>query len=84
MTGIFWQKPAKISTPWIMAGQCAVILPVSMSIVMPIPAVLIPMNMRVSPGPVGYRRDEVDKIRYAIFDRDDYSIEFRALDGPLL
>lgn len=37
----------------------------------------------ISPGPVGYSRDEVDKIRYAIFDWDNYSIEFRVVDGPL-
>jgi hypothetical protein len=35
-------------------------------------------------GSVGYGRDDVGKLRYAIFDRDAWSIEFRALDGPLL
>lgn len=38
----------------------------------------------VSVGAVGYGRDEIGKIRYAIYDREAGSVEFRAIDGPLL
>ncbi len=38
----------------------------------------------VSVGAVGYGRDRIGKIRYAIFDRSAGSVELRALDGPLL
>ncbi len=36
------------------------------------------------PGSVGYGRDDVGKLRYAIYDRGAQTLEFRALDGPLL
>ncbi|MBI3371403.1 MAG: ADP-ribosylglycohydrolase family protein [Betaproteobacteria bacterium] len=38
----------------------------------------------VSVGAIGYGRDMVGKIRYAIYDREADSIELRAIDGPLL
>lgn len=38
----------------------------------------------VSVGSVGYGRDRIGKIRYAIFDRSAGTVELRALDGPLL
>jgi hypothetical protein len=38
----------------------------------------------VSVGSIGYGRDLVGKIRYAIHDRDTDSVELRAIDGPLL
>ncbi len=38
----------------------------------------------LSPGPVGYSRDEVQKIRYGIFDAKQYTFEIRTVDGPLL
>lgn len=38
----------------------------------------------VSVGAIGYGRDRVGKIRYAIYDRNADTIELRAIDGPLL
>lgn len=38
----------------------------------------------VSVGAIGYGRDQVGKIRYAIYDRNANTIELRAVDGPLL
>ena len=38
----------------------------------------------VSVGSVGYGRDTVGKIRYAIFDREASTVELRAVDGPVL
>jgi predicted phosphodiesterase len=38
----------------------------------------------VSVGSIGYGRDRIGKIRYAIYDREADSIELRAIDGPLL
>ena len=38
----------------------------------------------VSVGSVGYGRDSVGKIRYAIHDREAGTVELRAIDGPLL
>jgi predicted phosphodiesterase len=38
----------------------------------------------VSVGSVGYGRDLVGRIRYAIFDRKANTVELRAVDGPLL
>lgn len=35
-------------------------------------------------GSVGYGRDRVGKLRYAIHDRQEATIEFRAIEGPLL
>jgi hypothetical protein len=35
-------------------------------------------------GSVGYGRDLVGKLRYAIHDREAATIEFRAIEGPLL
>lgn len=35
-------------------------------------------------GSVGYGRDEVGKLRYAIHDRGAGTVELRAVDGPLL
>ena len=35
-------------------------------------------------GSVGYGRDQVGKLRYAIHDRQASTIEFRAIEGPLL
>jgi predicted phosphodiesterase len=35
-------------------------------------------------GSVGYGRDRIGKIRYAIFDREAKTVEHRALDGPVL
>ncbi|MGH8673907.1 MAG: metallophosphoesterase family protein [Burkholderiales bacterium] len=38
----------------------------------------------VSVGAVGYGRDDVGRVRYAVYDRDANTIEQRAIDGPLL
>jgi predicted phosphodiesterase len=38
----------------------------------------------VSVGSVGYGRDKIGKIRYAIYDREARTVELRAIDGPLL
>lgn len=38
----------------------------------------------VSVGSVGYGRDQVGKLRYAIHDRSAGTVELRAIDGPLL
>lgn len=38
----------------------------------------------VSVGAVGYGRDDVGKVRYAIYDREADTIELRAVDGPVL
>jgi len=38
----------------------------------------------ISIGAVAYGRDYVGKVRYAIYDSQENSIEFRAIDGPLL
>lgn len=38
----------------------------------------------VSVGSVGYGRDQLGKIRYAILDRAAGTVELRAFDGPLL
>jgi len=38
----------------------------------------------VCPGAVGYPRDGVRLIRYAIFDRRSWTVEIRAVAGPLL
>jgi predicted phosphodiesterase len=38
----------------------------------------------VSVGAIGYGRDQVGKVRYAIYDRNADTIELRAIDGPLL
>jgi predicted phosphodiesterase len=38
----------------------------------------------VRPGSIGYGRDNVGKIRYAIYDNPANTIELRAIDGPLL
>ncbi|KOR33227.1 hypothetical protein TI05_02345 [Achromatium sp. WMS3] len=35
-------------------------------------------------GAIGYGRDGIEKIRYAIFDPMNYSVEIRAINGPLL
>jgi predicted phosphodiesterase len=35
-------------------------------------------------GSVGYGRDDVGKLRYAIHDRDRQTLELRAVEGPLL
>ena len=38
----------------------------------------------VAVGAIGYGRDQVGKIRYAIYDRNAATIELRAVEGPLL
>lgn len=38
----------------------------------------------ICPGPIGYSRDDVDKIRYGIYDSKENTIEIRLVDGPLL
>ncbi len=38
----------------------------------------------ICPGPVGYCRDGEKKIRYAIYDHRQNTIEIKALNGPLL
>ena len=38
----------------------------------------------ISVGAIGYGRDQVGKVRYAIYDRNADTIELRAVDGPLL
>lgn len=38
----------------------------------------------VSVGSIGYGRDKVGKIRYAIYDREARTVELRAIDGPVL
>lgn len=38
----------------------------------------------ICPGAVGYSRDAIKKIRYAIFDDEAWSVEMRIIDGPLL
>ena len=38
----------------------------------------------VSVGAIGYGRDLLGKVRYAIYDADANSVELRAIDGPLL
>jgi len=38
----------------------------------------------VSVGSIGYGRDQVGRIRYAIHDRDNATVELRAIEGPLL
>lgn len=38
----------------------------------------------VSVGAIGYGRDQVGKVRYAIYDRNADTIELRAVDGPVL
>ena len=38
----------------------------------------------VSIGAIGYGRDDVGRIRYAIYDAEAHAIELRAIDGPLL
>lgn len=38
----------------------------------------------VSTGAIGYGRDDVGRIRYAIYDREAHTVELRAIDGPLL
>lgn len=38
----------------------------------------------VSIGAIGYGRDLVGRIRYAIYDREACTVEIRAIDGPLL
>jgi predicted phosphodiesterase len=38
----------------------------------------------VSVGAIGYGRDHVGKVRYAIYDRTADTIELRAVDGPVL
>ena len=38
----------------------------------------------VSVGAIGYGRDLVGKLRYAIYDRNAATVELRAVDGPLL
>ena len=38
----------------------------------------------VSVGAIGYGRDHVGKVRYAIYDRSAETIELRAVDGPVL
>ena len=38
----------------------------------------------VSVGAIGYGRDNVGKVRYAIYDRNAGTIELRAVEGPLL
>lgn len=41
-------------------------------------------NYIISVGAIGYARDNVQKLRYAIFDSSNYSIEIRAINGFLL
>jgi predicted phosphodiesterase len=38
----------------------------------------------VSVGSVGYGRDDLGKLRYAIFDNEEHTVELRAIDGPVL
>jgi predicted phosphodiesterase len=38
----------------------------------------------VSVGSIGYGRDMVGRIRYAIYDREAHAVELRAIDGPVL
>ena len=38
----------------------------------------------ISVGAIGYGRDQVGKVRYAIYDRNTDTVELRAVDGPLL
>ncbi len=38
----------------------------------------------ISPGAIGYPRDGIGKIRYAIYDDEKETVDIRALDGPLL
>lgn len=38
----------------------------------------------VSVGSIGYGRDQVGKVRYAIYDSRADTVEFRAIDGPVL
>ena len=38
----------------------------------------------VSVGAVGYGRDDVGKVRYAVYDREENTVELRAVEGPLL
>ncbi|OFZ88768.1 MAG: hypothetical protein A3F74_24930 [Betaproteobacteria bacterium RIFCSPLOWO2_12_FULL_62_58] len=38
----------------------------------------------ISIGAIGYGRDDVGRIRYAIYDAEAHAVELRAIDGPLL
>ena len=38
----------------------------------------------VSVGSIGYGRDDLGRIRYAIYDAEAHSVELRAIEGPLL
>ena len=38
----------------------------------------------VSVGSIGYGRDRVGRIRYAIYDCEANTVELRAVDGPVL
>lgn len=38
----------------------------------------------ISVGAIGYGRDRVGRVRYAIYDADANTIELRAIEGPLL
>jgi predicted phosphodiesterase len=38
----------------------------------------------VCPGSIGYGRDNVGRVRYAIYDNPANTVELRAIDGPLL
>lgn len=38
----------------------------------------------ISTGAVGYGRDQINKIRYVIYNQGENSLEFRAVDGELL
>jgi predicted phosphodiesterase len=38
----------------------------------------------ISVGAVGYSRDRLQKLRYAIYNKRERSVEFRAVDGELL
>ena len=49
------------------------------------PFVLSPEDRYILPvDTVGYGRDRIGEIRYAIFDREASTVEHRALDGPVL
>jgi hypothetical protein len=38
----------------------------------------------ISVGSIGYGKDMVGKIRYGIYDRENRTIEIKAIDRPLL
>jgi len=48
------------------------------------PAALAEDRYVICVGSVGYGRDRIQKLRYAIYNQTENSVEFRAIDGELL